>query len=128
ESALDTPKMLALYLSYGYIPAPQTAFKGIYAVLPAHTLHYHAGEVQTQAYWQIPHITNETSQATDIRHYIEMVRDALREATELRMIADVPLGAFLSGGLDSSLIVALMQQMSTHQVKTFSIGFSGDSS
>lgn len=128
ESAFDTPGMLALYLSYGYIPAPDTAFKRIKALLPGHILHFHESKISSSPYWQIPHITNETNQSDSIQHYIEMVRDVLYEATELRMIADVPLGAFLSGGLDSSLIVALMQKMTNQQVKTFSIGFSGDDS
>jgi len=128
ESAFDDPAMLALYLSYGYIPAPDTAFKGIKALMPAGLLHFRDGTVETDIYWQIPHITDETADTENIAHYVEMVQDALQEATKLRLIADVPLGAFLSGGLDSSLIVALMQQMTNQQVKTFSIGFAGDDS
>lgn len=128
ESAFDEPHMLANYLSYGYIPAPETAFKHIHALLPAHILKHSQGDIRSHCYWDIPHITNESTPSDTISHYVEMVRDALYEATELRMIADVPLGAFLSGGLDSSLIVALMQKMSNQQVKTFSIGFSGDDS
>ncbi|GAB5494155.1 MAG: asparagine synthase (glutamine-hydrolyzing) [Phototrophicaceae bacterium] len=128
ESAFDEPRMLANYLSYGYIPTPETAFKNIYALEPAHILKHTQGEISTHTYWDIPHITNEKTPSDTIAHYIEMVHDALYEATDLRMIADVPLGAFLSGGLDSSLIVALMQKMTNQQVKTFSIGFSGDDS
>lgn len=128
ESVFDDPAMLALYLSYGNIPAPDTAFKGIKTLMPAGILHFHNDEVDTDSYWQIPHITDERASTETIQHYVEMVQDALREATELRLIADVPLGAFLSGGLDSSLIVALMQKMTNQQVKTFSIGFAGDES
>jgi asparagine synthase (glutamine-hydrolysing) len=129
ESAFDNSQMLALYLSYGYIPAPQTAFKNIYALMPASVLTLENNRLMTHQYWQIPEISSEKiANISDISHYTEIVRESLREATELRMIADVPLGAFLSGGLDSSLIVALMQKMSNHQVKTFSIGFSGDES
>ncbi|MGJ3238046.1 MAG: asparagine synthase (glutamine-hydrolyzing) [Anaerolineae bacterium] len=124
----DDPALLALYLSYGYVPAPLTAFAGIRMLEPAHTLRYHQGKVDTHAYWSVPTINPQQTQNADIRAYVEGVREALREATAIRMIADVPLGAFLSGGLDSSLIVALMQATSNQQVKTFSIGFSGDES
>ncbi|MDQ7034739.1 MAG: asparagine synthase (glutamine-hydrolyzing) [Anaerolineae bacterium] len=135
ESAFDDSHMLALYLGYGTIPAPMTAFKGIKMLEPQHTLtvDYHRGALQTllqsQAYWEIPSITDRRFRPTDnIQDYIDGLREILRESVELRMIADVPLGAFLSGGLDSSLIVALMQQVTTQQVKTFSIGFEGDDS
>ncbi|MEM9954047.1 MAG: asparagine synthase (glutamine-hydrolyzing) [Chloroflexota bacterium] len=128
ESALNDSATLARYLSYGYIPAPNTAFKGIQALLPAHTLIFEDGNLQTSCYWQLPHITDEITPADDHQPYIDLTHDALREAIELRLIADVPLGAFLSGGLDSSLIVAMMREMTSHTVKTFSIGFSGDDS
>jgi asparagine synthase (glutamine-hydrolysing) len=133
ESAFDNPQILALYLSYGYIPAPQTAFKNIRALMPASYLILESGNSTTRPYtnkyWQTPKISSENiAHTSDISHYSEIVRETLHEATELRMISDVPLGAFLSGGLDSSLIVALMQQMSNQQVKTFSMGFSGDDS
>ena len=133
ESAFDEPEILARYLSYGYIPAPDTAFKNIHALMPANYLFVEMGastlRPYTQSYWETPNISSEKIANTNsIAEYKEIVLETLREATELRMIADVPLGAFLSGGLDSSLIVALMQQMTNQQVKTFSIGFAGDES
>jgi asparagine synthase (glutamine-hydrolysing) len=135
ESLLDNPHNLALYLGYGYIPAPMTAFKGIQMLMPGHSLTVEYGREgsqtlpQAQPYWDVPEISNKTFNASDnLQAYVNSMRDLLREAVELRMIADVPLGAFLSGGLDSSLIVALMQQMTNHPVKTFSIGFEGDDS
>jgi asparagine synthase (glutamine-hydrolysing) len=133
ESALDNPDNLALYLGYGYIPAPMTAFKGIQMLKPGHSLTITIGASETisrpESYYPWLEITDRHVKATDdIQAYVDGVRVLLREAVELRMIADVPLGAFLSGGLDSSLIVALMQQMTNHPVKTFSIGFEGDDS
>ena len=135
ESAFDSPEMLALYLGYGYIPTPLTAFKRIKMLEPGHFLHidYRRGEFETlprtMRYYPWLEITpGHSRKTTNVQHYIDGIRNHLREAVELRMIADVPLGAFLSGGLDSSLIVALMQQMTNHQVKTFSIGFEGDDS
>lgn len=129
EAALTDPAMLALYLAYGYIPAPQTAFKDIFMLLPGHTLTLEAGRLQTRPYWEIPAIQpTRSANERPLMEYVEQVRAALTEAVELRMIADVPLGAFLSGGLDSSLIVALMQRIGKQQVRTFSIGFAGDQS
>jgi asparagine synthase (glutamine-hydrolysing) len=127
ESVFDSPEMLALYLSYGYIPAPQTAFKQILSVPPASTLLFENGKISIKAYWEIPAISQEDN-SLSLEDAAAQVRETLREAVRLRMIADVPLGAFLSGGLDSSLIVALMQEMSLQPVKTFSIGFAGDES
>jgi asparagine synthase (glutamine-hydrolysing) len=127
ESAFDRPEMLALYLSYGYIPAPMTAFKQIKMLPPASTVLFEKGTISIRRYWDLPAISNEES-SLSLSEAAEQVRELLRESVRLRMIADVPLGAFLSGGLDSSLIVALMQEMSSRPIKTFSIGFSGDES
>lgn len=135
DSALNDPHTLALYLGYGYVPAPQTAFQGIQALLPGHLLIYDTAEtrhITTRPYWQPPALSEASHPAPDdpqaIQDAVQQVREGLRDAVACRMIADVPLGAFLSGGLDSSLIVALMQQTSNQQVKTFSIGFAGDES
>ncbi|MAU12482.1 MAG: asparagine synthase (glutamine-hydrolyzing) [Anaerolineaceae bacterium] len=129
ESTLNDPHLLGLYLSYGYVPAPHTAFKGIHALLPGYTLllHTDSNQLDTAAYWQPPEFAPADRSAT-LEEWIPQVREALTEAVRLRLIADVPLGAFLSGGLDSSLIVALMQQHTNATVKSFSIGFSGDAS
>lgn len=129
ESTLNDPHLLGLYLSYGYVPAPHTAFKGIHALLPGYTLllHTDSNQLDTAAYWQPPAFA-PADRSANLEDWIPQVREALTEAVRLRLIADVPLGAFLSGGLDSSLIVALMQQHTNATVKTFSIGFSGDAS
>lgn len=121
---------LALYLSYGAMPYPQTAFEGIQQLPPGYVLWLDAdGRITQQPYWELPELAPVSAGAMAQQEaYVERLREQLRIATELRMIADVPLGAFLSGGLDSSLIVALMQQMTNQQVKTFSIGFAGDDS
>ncbi|MDQ3748688.1 MAG: asparagine synthase (glutamine-hydrolyzing) [Acidobacteriota bacterium] len=108
------------YLSYLCVPAPLTAYKQIRKLEPAHWLIWKNGKVKTQRYW-LPDFTNKIK----ISEYeaIEETTRILREATKLRMISEVPLGAFLSGGVDSSTIVALMAEESTTPVKTFSIGF-----
>lgn len=111
---------LHYYLSFGYIPAPLTIYKGVFRLLPAHTLVLKDNEITLQQYWQLSYCgklnisENEAAQ--------EVLR-LLKEAVKVRLYSDVPLGAFLSGGIDSSTVVALMSQLSREKVKTFSIGF-----
>lgn len=128
QSALTDPQLLGLYLAYGYLPAPYTPFMGIKMLPPAHTLTLADGQISIAPYWTQPAITRATvaDPVSDAGRYIDGLRDLLEEAVKLRLIADVPLGAFLSGGLDSSLIVALMKRHSDAPIKTFSIGFAGD--
>jgi asparagine synthase (glutamine-hydrolysing) len=108
------------YLSYLCVPAPQTAFKSIRKLEPAHWLLWKNGDIKTHRYW-----TPDFSKKIKISESeaIEETTRILRESVKLRMIAEVPLGAFLSGGVDSSAVVALMAQESSQPVKTFSIGF-----
>lgn len=113
------------YLTYGYIPAPKTAFDGINKLLPGHYLIVHcdgddAGMPEVQQYWALqyePKLRLNESEAVD------GLRDVLLEAVRLRLVADVRLGALLSGGIDSSIVVALMSELSSQPVQTFSIGF-----
>ncbi len=114
--------MLAIdsYLSYLCVPAPQTAFKAIRKLEPGHWLRWKAGEIETRRYWQ-PDFSKKIKITEE--EAIEETTRILRESTRLRMISEVPLGAFLSGGVDSSAVVALMAEESGQPVKTFSIGF-----
>jgi asparagine synthase (glutamine-hydrolysing) len=113
-----------LFLTYQYIPSPQTIFKGISSLMPAHTLTIgKEGNIRTGEYWNLD-FTKKTDMS--FRDACSATIDSLKEATRLRMISDVPLGAFLSGGHDSSIIVGLMSQLSSKPVKTFSIGFEED--
>ncbi len=108
------------YLSYLCVPAPQTAFRQIRKLEPAHWLRWRDGRIETKRYWQ-PDFSKKIKISEE--EAIEETTRILREATKLRLISEVPLGAFLSGGVDSSTIVALMAQESSAPVKTFSIGF-----
>jgi len=113
---------LRLYLAFNYVPAPLTIYQGISKLLPGHYLLWEKGSVSTHQYWDIP--SNDQSNFSDDFHqHSQNLRQALEDAVKLRMIADVPLGAFLSGGVDSSIIVALMARNSTNQVKTFNISY-----
>jgi asparagine synthase (glutamine-hydrolysing) len=113
-----------MYLSWGYVPAPRTAFENIFKLPPAHYLTLTltpAGPVtHVERYWSLAY---QPKLALSEEEAAEALRDKLTEAVRLRMISDVPLGAFLSGGIDSSLIVGLMAGLSNGPVKTFSIGF-----
>lgn len=108
------------YLSYLCVPAPLTAFKQIRKLEPAHYLIWKDGKLETKRYW-LPNFSNKIRISEE--EAIEETTRILRESTRLRMISEVPLGAFLSGGVDSSAVVALMAQESSSAVKTFSIGF-----
>jgi len=113
-------KAIDSYLSYLCIPAPQTAFKQIRKLEPGHWLRWKDGEIETRRYW-LPDFSKKIKISEE--EAIEETTRILRESTRLRMISEVPLGAFLSGGVDSSAVVALMAQESDKPVKTFSIGF-----
>ncbi len=117
---------VASYLRFNCIPAPYSIYRSIRKLLPGTVLRYRNGQVTTQAFWSLRSsverallepFTGSAQQAED------ELDGLLRDAVKLRMHADVPLGAFLSGGIDSSVIVALMQAQSERPVRTFSIGF-----
>ncbi len=112
------------YLTYQYVPSPQTAFHGIHKLPPAHLMVVQRSAApKIERYYRLPTPTAPRAKPManeDLKQ--ELVRQ-LREATRLRLIADVPLGAFLSGGVDSSAVVAMMALESTSRVKTFTIGF-----
>jgi asparagine synthase (glutamine-hydrolysing) len=115
---------LDAYLSYGYVPAPATAFRGVAKLPPAHWLTLdvtpRGPALHVERYWSLrygPKLRLSEAEAC------EALRETLTEAVRLRLISDVPLGAFLSGGIDSSIVVGLMAQLSDRPVRTFSIGF-----
>jgi asparagine synthase (glutamine-hydrolysing) len=111
---------IADYLVHQYVPSPMTPWRGVRKLPPGHLLVADAGGVRTRRYWSLPVETDSRATVEDIT---ERLRAALLEAVRIRLLADVPLGAFLSGGIDSSIVVALMAQVMNEPVKTFSIGF-----
>src|SRR5438445_6187462 len=112
---------LLQYMYLGYIPDPATAFVGIHKLPPGHLLELERGEVRIRKYWDLPQYA--THQPSSEEECLEELEFRLAEAVRIRLISDVPLGAMLSGGVDSSLVVALMARASVGPVKTFSIGF-----
>lgn len=109
-----------LYLSLYYVPPTRTIYRNVHTLLPAHTLVWKAGKIQTEAYWRPVYSRNGTLSEADA---IERTRSLVRDAVHRQMVSDVPIGAFLSGGLDSSTVVAYMSEVSEKPVKTFSVGF-----
>lgn len=112
---------LSKYLTFEYVPAPNTIFKSIKKLEPGHYLLHRKGRVEIKKYWDIPLEDQPISFKTE-EEYVEELRDILTRAVRSRLIADVPVGVFLSGGLDSSFVAALAAK-ANQQVECFSIGF-----
>lgn len=108
------------YLTYQYVPAPWSIYEGVQKLPPGHLLIWERGRVTLHRYWQP---NRATPRPVDEREAEEQVRELLLEATRIRMVSERPIGAFLSGGIDSSAVVAAMAMQSSERVKTFSIGF-----
>jgi asparagine synthase (glutamine-hydrolysing) len=111
------------YLTYQYVPSPLTIFEGIKKLPPAHYLLYDLSEkVKIERYWKLDFAPSQEVK-TDLNELCDRIRTGLEESVRLRLISDVPLGVFLSGGMDSSLVAGIMAKLSHQPVKTFSIGF-----
>jgi asparagine synthase (glutamine-hydrolysing) len=124
ELAEVNSQALLEYLYYGYVPEPITAFKGIHKLPSGHLLEFENGEIRVRQYWDLPQYSTHAPKSEE--ECLEELEHRLFEATKMRLISDVPLGAFLSGGTDSSIVVGLMARASSRPVKTFSIGFKND--
>jgi len=119
------PKALDLFLTLEYIPAPLSIFKDIYKLPAACILIYKRGEIKIKKYWDVvPREARfEKISKKTLPSLMDKLYALLKESVKLRLISDVPLGAFLSGGIDSSTIVGLMRELGTSPLKTYSIGF-----
>jgi asparagine synthase (glutamine-hydrolysing) len=115
---------LDAYFTLGYVPDPLTIFRDVHKLPPGNHLVFENGQVKVEQYWDFNFETDGSLQEEDC---ISELRRLLDESVKLRLVADVPLGAFLSGGIDSSTIVGLMAGHMSQPVKTFSIGFHEDS-
>jgi len=111
---------LDYYLTFGYIPAPFTIYKNVFKLMPAHTLLFKDGLIEIERYWQLNY--ERKINITEAEAVDEILR-LLLDAVKIRLYSDVPLGVFLSGGIDSSMIVGLMSKTYERKIKTFSIGF-----
>jgi asparagine synthase (glutamine-hydrolysing) len=118
---------LALYLRHNYVPAPYSIYKGVQKLSPGHILSFRPESgIKITAYWSLKEVARRGVESTltcGSEEALAQLEELLRDAVRLQMVADVPLGAFLSGGIDSSTIVGMMQAQSNRPVRTFSIGF-----
>src|SRR5437762_4515067 len=122
ELAEVNPAGLLNFFYFGYIPDPLTAFSSIQKLPPGHLLEFARGQIQVRQYWDLPACGVHEPRSED--ECLQELEHRLAEAVRIRLVSDVPLGALLSGGVDSSTVVALMARTSSRPVKTFSIGFS----
>lgn len=116
------PAAIDAYLTLQYIPSPLSVFKGIHKLEPASVLVFENGRARTEKYWDLP-LEGKKLSSVPLGELKERLYSELAEAVKIRLISEVPLGAFLSGGIDSSVVTALMARYSPSPVKTFAIGF-----
>lgn len=116
------PAAVESYLQLGYVPAPQSIFRGIRKLPPATLLVVEQGRLEERRYWRVP---SDVDHGLSEGQWIERVRARMEQSVRMQMVSDVPLGAFLSGGVDSSGVVAFMARASADPIKTYAIGFGG---
>jgi asparagine synthase (glutamine-hydrolysing) len=121
ELAKVDHKRLVHFFYFGYVPDPLTAYSTIQKLPPGHMLVYEKGNLRVVRYWDVPQFSEDESESED--DWLEQLEHELTESVRMRLISDVPLGALLSGGVDSSTVVALMARASPAPVKTFSVAF-----
>ncbi|MFO1431863.1 MAG: asparagine synthase (glutamine-hydrolyzing) [Candidatus Competibacteraceae bacterium] len=122
ERELDY-QALDAFIAFTYIPAPLTVYKAIRKLEPGHLLVFQAGQVEKRCYWDLDFARPDTTSGEQA--WLERFEEAIEEAVKTHLVSDVAVGAFLSGGIDSSLVVALMSRHLADPVKTFTIGFGG---
>jgi asparagine synthase (glutamine-hydrolysing) len=120
---------LGLYFQFGYIPAPHSIFQNTFKILPGHYLKVDLqnGDIEDNTYWSAIDAYDQPLTREPLPQLIKRTEELLVSACNYRMVADVPVGVFLSGGYDSSLVSALLQKDRTEKIKTFSIGFNEES-
>jgi asparagine synthase (glutamine-hydrolysing) len=123
------PKALDLFLTLEYVPAPWSIFKGVFKLPAGHRLVYSNGTVRVESYWDLEGGKENARRVRkkDLPGVMDELYALLKESVKLRLLSDVPLGAFLSGGIDSATIVGLMRELGASPLKTFSIGFADKS-
>ena len=121
------PGAIPAYLTFGYVPTPRTFFEGIRSVPPGHVLVRETdGQARIERYWRSPLPTGDDALELDMEEAARETRSRLRTAVTRRLVGDVPVGAFLSGGIDSSAVVGLMAEQVEDPIRTFTIGFEAE--
>lgn len=118
------PEAVASFLQYGYVSAPHAIFRNTWKLLPGHLLrlNLNSGRITVEQYWNVYDAYNQPKLNISLPEAIEETERILKESFEYRMVADVPVGVFLSGGYDSTCVTALLQSSRTEKLKTFTIG------
>ena len=124
EPQLSLPAVTA-FLTFGYVPDPQTILEGVHSLPAGHCLVVERGAMQIHRFWDLKPPASTPGIRT-MPEWAEAIRAALEESVRLHQVSDVPIGAFLSGGIDSSTVVALMARVTGEQVKTFTVGFGSE--
>src|SRR6185369_13741062 len=114
------PQALAAYLELGYVPAPLSMFRGIRKLPVASIMKIDAKGVSIEGYWKPPAVVDRQMRPAE---WARQLRERLEASVRMQMVSDVPIGAFLSGGIDSSAVVGLMAAASARPIRTYSIGF-----
>lgn len=121
------PQTLPAFFFFGYVPTPNTLYRGIQKLPPGHFLRLNLeSRLQIEEFWDLPIAMESGPRRISEKEVIPRLRELVSDAVRRRLISDVPLGAFLSGGIDSSIVVGLMSRLMREPVRTFSIGFAGD--
>jgi asparagine synthase (glutamine-hydrolysing) len=120
------PVSLRMLLTYGSVYQPRTILKNVSMLLPAHRLVAEGDDYRIERYWSFGQGRRPLLEKADHSEMVDQVSAALEESVRLQMVSDVPIGAFLSGGVDSSLLVGMMTKIAGHRVKTFSVGFGAE--
>ena len=116
-------RALGEFFYYGYIPDPYSAFSDVKKLPPGYWLEFVGNSIRLQQYWDLPQFCSMVLPESEC---LEQIEATLEDAVRMRLLSEVPVGALLSGGVDSSTVVAMMARISSRPVKTFSIGFSND--
>jgi asparagine synthase (glutamine-hydrolysing) len=124
ERRLD-PQQLAAYLTLRYVPGPTTLFEGVTRLQPGHMLTFHNGAIQERAFWDLP-IDAQPDATLCEQEQVERFTQMFEESVRLRLMAEVPVGIFLSGGIDSTAVAWAMKRHAQGEVKSFSVGYEGD--
>jgi asparagine synthase (glutamine-hydrolysing) len=121
------PRALDLFLSLEYVPAPLSIYKNVFKLPAGHYLLFREGRLAVRPYWDVEPGTERPAREPTLAEACDRLYDLLKESVRLRLVSDVPLGAFLSGGIDSSCIVGLMRELGASPLRTYSIGFEDSS-
>lgn len=120
------PSSVADYLAWLSVPAPRTIYKGVNCLPPGYSMRFRRGQLEARGYWSLGTVSSKAAASSNREEFVRGLRACLDDSIRAHVLADVPVGVFLSGGLDSAIVAGLMSKASGDALKTFSIGFEED--